>query len=74
MTASIFESKPLAREGIFRFSGNSMYTFGFLILWIPAISFCSVAAVFSTLFSHLFIWVHYWCVEKPDINRIYGKQ
>jgi hypothetical protein len=68
-----YRSRPLVKDGIFRFSGNSMYTFGALVLWIPAILFCSKAAVFSTLFSHLYIWVHYWCVEKPDIRRIYGQ-
>jgi len=23
-------------------------------------------------FNHLYIWVHYYCTEKPDMERIYG--
>jgi len=63
---------PLVREGIFRFTPNSMYVVGFLILWIPALLFSSVAALVIALFSHLYIWVHYFTVEKPDMIRIYG--
>jgi len=65
-------SKSLVREGIFRFSGNSMYVFGFFALWIPALVFSSAAALSLALFSHLYIWVHYFTVEKPDMVRIYG--
>ncbi len=67
-----YRSMPLVREGIFRFTPNSMYVFGFLVLWIPALLFTSVAALAFALFSHLYIWVHYFTVEKPDMVRIYG--
>jgi len=66
-----YRSRPLVREGIFRFTPNSMYFFGFLVLWAPAIYFSSAAAVSFAAFSHLYIWVHYHCTEKPDMARIY---
>lgn len=68
-----YRNLPFVREGIFRFSGNAMYTFGFLILWVPALWYASVAALFAALFNHIYIWVHYYSTELPDINRIYGQ-
>ncbi len=67
-----YRSMPLVRQGIFRFTPNAMYVFGFALLWAPAVFFSSVAALSFALFSHLYIWVHYFCTEKPDMKRIYG--
>jgi len=67
-----FRKKPFVRKGIFRWSGNAMYTFGFLILWAPGLLFLSKAALLVAAFSHAYIWVHYYCTELPDIKRIYG--
>ena len=67
-----YRSRPLVRRGIFRFTPNAMYLFGFCLLWAPALFFSSVAALSFALFSHLYIWVHYYTVEKPDMARIYG--
>ena len=69
---SSYRLKPLVREGIFRFSSNSMYVFGFLLLWIPGLVCFSKAALLVALFNHIYVWVHYYCVEKPDMKRIYG--
>jgi hypothetical protein len=63
---------PMVREGIFRFSQNAMYVYGFLLLWIPGIFFRSTAAIIVALFSHGYIWVHYIVTEKPDMQTIYG--
>jgi protein-S-isoprenylcysteine O-methyltransferase Ste14 len=65
-------SLPRVREGIFRFTPNAMYVFGFLVLWIPGLLLRSTAAIAVALFSHLYIWVHYSCTEKPDMQQIYG--
>jgi hypothetical protein len=62
---------PFVRAGIFRFSQNAMYTFGFLLLWIPGVLFQSTAAIIVALFSHTYIWVHYLVTEKPDMQFIY---
>jgi len=68
-----YRSAEFVREGTFRFTDNSMYTFGLLILWIPGLLFSSEAALVVALFSHIYVWVHYYCTEKPDMKRIYGR-
>ncbi len=67
-----YRGKPLVREGIFRWTPNAIYTFGLCALWVPGLALNSSAAVLAALFSHLYIWVHYYCTEKPDMARIYG--
>ena len=67
-----YRSKPFVRRGIFRFTNNGMYIFGFLILWVFALWYASLAALIAALFNHLYIWVHYYATELPDIKRIYG--
>ena len=62
------------QEGIFRFSPNAMYVFGFVWLWLPGLFLQSIAALAVALFSHLYIWVHYACTERPDMRRIYGAE
>jgi protein-S-isoprenylcysteine O-methyltransferase Ste14 len=68
-----YRSKPLVREGIFRYSRNSMYTYGFLFFWVPALWCASTAALCAALFNHIYIWVHYYTTELPDMKRIYGE-
>ena len=70
---SSYRQKPLVREGIFGFSSNSMYVFGLLLLWIPGLLCFSRAALLVALFSHIYVWVHYYCIEKPDMKRMYGE-
>lgn len=67
-----YRSLPLVRKGIFRWTPNGMYVFGLLILWIPGLCLRSTAALAVALFSHLYIWVHYYCTEKPDMARIHA--
>jgi len=67
-----YRDAKLVRAGIFRFTPNAMYVCGFFALWIPALLGRSVAACAIALFSHLYIWVHYYCTEKPDMRVIYG--
>lgn len=67
-----YRAEPLVKEGIFRFSDNGMYVFGFLVLWIPGLLWLSQAALLAALFNHLYIWVHYYATERPDIDFIYG--
>jgi hypothetical protein len=63
---------PMVREGIFKYTSNGMYFFGIGALWVPALAFQSSAALIGAAFSHAYIWVHYFTVEKPDMQRIYG--
>jgi protein-S-isoprenylcysteine O-methyltransferase Ste14 len=67
-----YRSLPLVREGIFRYASNGMYAFGFLLIWFPGLWYASLAALAAALFNHLYIWVHYYCTERPDMVRIYG--
>jgi len=62
---------PLVKQGIFKYSSNSMYVFGFLALWVPGLLLQSKAALAVALFSHIYIWVHYYFTEKPDMDTIY---
>lgn len=67
-----YRELPMVTEGIFKFTNNAMYTLGFLMFWIPGFIWASKAALLSAAFSHLYIWVHYYTVEKPDMEVIYG--
>jgi protein-S-isoprenylcysteine O-methyltransferase Ste14 len=67
-----YRQKPLVKKGIFKYVGNSMYTFGLLLFWIAGLLLASKAGLLAALFSHAYIWVHYYTVEKPDMKRIYG--
>lgn len=67
-----FRNLPLVKKGIFKYTNNGMYTFGFFILWIPGFLFASKAALLAAAFTHAYIWVHYFVTEKPDMKRIYG--
>ncbi len=67
-----YRSKPLVREGIFKLTGNAMYVFGLLILWIPGLLSASTAALTAAFFNYTYIWVHYYFTEKPDMEKIYG--
>ncbi len=62
---------PMVSQGIFKYTSNGMYVFGFLILWIPGILMQSKAGLLMALFNHIYIWVHYYFTEKPDIQMIY---
>lgn len=67
-----YRSKPLVHQGIFRFTSNGMYTIGLMVLYIPALWLASRPALVAAVFGHLYIWVHYFTTELPDMRRIYG--
>jgi hypothetical protein len=69
-----YRGKPFVKQGIFRFTSNGMYTFGFLALWVPGLLLLSQAALLAAAFNHLYIWVHYYATELPDIHYLYGRQ
>lgn len=70
-TAS-YRNAPLVKGGIFRWTSNAMYKFGFLALWGVAFLFRSRAALVAATFGHLAVWAHYFGTERPDMRRIYG--
>jgi hypothetical protein len=69
-----YRNVPFVKEGIFKFTNNAMYTYGLFILWIPGLLLFSKAALMAAMFNHIYVWVHYYCTELPDIHYIYGKK
>lgn len=67
-----YRKVPLVKKGIFRYTDNGMYTFGFLLLYVPGLIWLSKAALLAAFFQHLYIWVHHYSTEKPDMKVIYG--
>ncbi len=68
-----YRGKPFIRQGIFKYTSNAMYTFGPALFWIPGLLLASTPALLATLFTHIYMWVHYYTTERPDIGRIYGR-
>jgi len=68
-----YRGESLAQRGIFKYLRNPMYSLGLLSLWIPGLIWVSKAALLAALFGHLYIWVHYFFTEVPDMKRIYGE-
>jgi len=66
-----YKKEPFVKKGIFKYTANAMYVYGFLILWIPGLLLQSKAALLAALFNHIYIWVHYYFTELPDIKAIY---
>lgn len=67
-----YRTLPLVREGIFNKFPNAMYTFGMLLFWLPGIITGSKFALYLAAYNHLYVWVHYFCTEVPDMKRMYG--
>lgn len=67
-----YAEMPLVTKGIFEFTENGMYGVAFLGLWGIALFFGSWNALVVALFQHVYIWVHMYCTEKPDMEWIYG--
>lgn len=67
-----YRNKPLVRKGMFKYSSNAMYLYVFLLFWAVALFTGSLRAFSLALFQHAYIWVHMFCTEEPDMQRIYG--
>ncbi|NOZ73900.1 MAG: hypothetical protein GXO90_00760, partial [FCB group bacterium] len=65
-------NEPFVKRGIFKYTSNGMYIFGLTILYLPGLLLTSQAAIIAALFNHVYIWVHYFCTERPDMHEIYG--
>ncbi len=66
-------NEPFVKKGIFRYTDNGMYVFGLMILYLPGLLLLSKAALIVAAFNHIYIWAHYYCTERPDMEVIYGK-
>ena len=67
-----YSSKPLVRNGIFKWSPNAMYLFVLQGTWLFGILAGSRLAMIVAGFQSIYIWVHYVSTEKPDMKHIYG--
>lgn len=67
-----YRQMPLEDRGVFKYCSNAMYSFGFLVLWVIGLIHLSVPALLLAAFNHVYIWVHYFCTEKPDMKIIFG--
>jgi len=68
----LYRNMPFVKKGIFRFTRNGMYLFAFLLFWAIAVGLNSSAAFTVAAFSHVYIWVHYYATEKPDMDYLYN--
>lgn len=68
-----YRDKPFVKQGMFKYTDNAMYKFGFLILWSISLFTISRAAILAVVFNHQYIWVHFYFTELPDIRRIYAQ-
>ncbi len=66
-----YSKKGLVKQGIFRYIDNSMYLVGFLLFYIPGLMFSSLAALLMAFIHHIYIWVHFYFTELPDMKRIH---
>jgi hypothetical protein len=69
-----YRDEPFVKQGMFKYTDNAMYKFGFLILWSIALFTLSKAALLAAVFNHLYIWVHFYFTELPDIRHIYRQK
>jgi hypothetical protein len=69
-----YRQMPLEKRGIFKYSNNAMYAFGFLLLWAIAFINLSFPALVMAFFQHVYIWVHYLYTEKPDMEIIFPNE
>lgn len=67
------DNDPFVKRGIFRYTNNGMYIYGFMFFYLPGLLLLSKPALIVALFNHIYIWVHYFCTERPDMKSIYGK-
>jgi hypothetical protein len=67
-----YRDMPFVREGMFRFTSNAMYLYAFLLFWAIAVGFDSSAALTVAAYSHVYIWVHFFSTEKPDMDYLYS--
>lgn len=70
----LYHDKSFVKQGMFKYTDNAMYKFGSLILWSIALFTMSSAALLAAVFNHLYIWVHFYFTELPDIRHIYSER
>ena len=62
---------PYVKKGIYKYTNNGMYLYTFFIIYLPGLLLFSKAALLIAVYSHIYIWVHYFFTELPDMKVIY---
>lgn len=62
----------LEKRGIYKYVPNVMYTVVLLAIYHPGVVWQSAPALIGGGVHHAFVWIHYFCTEKPDMQEIYG--
>jgi hypothetical protein len=60
------------RQGVFRFTRNGMYSVTVLFIYIAPVLLESRVGMGIALFHHVHLWVHYFCMERIDLDVMYG--
>ena len=67
-----YRALSLEKRGMYRYIPNVMYTVVLLALYHPGLVWQSAPALIAAVAHHAFVWVHYFCTEKPDLRTIYS--
>lgn len=67
-----YRTRPFVRKGVFKYIPNAMYTLAMLLFLVIAVAVGSKAALVLAAFYYAYVWVHYYCTERPDMDIIYG--
>lgn len=69
-----YRNAPLEKRGIYKYIPNVMYTVVLLALYHPGLVVQSAQGLIAAAAHHAFVWVHYFCTERPDMREIYGNK
>lgn len=68
----VYASMGLETRGVFKYIDNPIYKTLFPALYISGLIEGSRASLLVATFYLMLIWVLYFCLEKPDIETIFG--
>ncbi len=64
--------KGLVKGGAYRYTRNVMYLIVLPVFFVPGLLWGSVASLILGVFHYIYVWVHFYCTELPDMAVIYG--
>lgn len=62
------------KKGLYKYVPNVMYTVVLFGLYHAGLFWFSTLGLIVAAAHHVFVWVHYFCTERPDIREIYGER
>lgn len=67
-----YREGKLEKHGIYKYVPNAMYSVAVLAIYHAGLLWFSTLGLIVAAAHHAFVWVHYFCTEKPDMRAIYG--